>query len=129
MEFMMAIQAIFYHSPDSNPGNRQHGHFIQHPQQMPMYPVVPTLPSTPIYSRRNSCSQPAQPPKAFTAVLSNMTPMVSPQPIAHKRAILLEADVNEADGLHCPSTPSLSTSGSVISKPGSCEPATCWQRL
>ena len=50
---MMGPTPFFYYTPDMAVENRQHGHFSQHPgvqQQMQMYPVVPTLPSTPIYS-------------------------------------------------------------------------------
>jgi C2H2 transcription facotor len=135
----MAPASFYYYSPDPNPENRQHGHFTAHPgyqqhqlqlqhqhphphqlpQQMPLYPVVPTLPSTPIYSRpSSSCSQPPMHPKAYSAVL----PMVaSPQPITHKPTIVLETELREHSGLYYPSTPPLSTSGSTISSPGSCD--------
>lgn len=151
METMMASQtmapAFLYYTPEPNPQNRQQGHFIPHPHphhhqhqhqhQQPhpqpfphahamhrhqiVFPVVPTLPSTPMYSRPNSsCSQPQMPPKAFT-LPSNMTPLASPQPMAHKPTIMLDTDLNEADGLYYPSTPPLSSSGSAISSPGSCD--------
>ncbi len=83
-----------------------------------MYAVVPTLPSTPIYSRPNSsCSQPA--PRAFTS-LASMTPMVSSQPLGHPKPTI-NTEFCDTDGGYYPSTPPLSTSGSVISSPGSCE--------
>jgi len=126
----MAPASFFYYSPDPNPETRHHGHFIQqhpqHPQQMPVYPVVPTLPSTPIYSRPNSSSsQPApiqhQQHRHFAGMPSHMTPMASPQPMAHKPTIVLDTDLSETEGIYYPSTPPLSTSGSVISSPGSCD--------
>lgn len=127
MEPMMASQtmapAFFYYSPDPNPENRQHGHFTPHlHQQMQVFPVVPVLPSTPIYSRpSSSCSQPPMyQPKAMTSVPSQLTPRASPQPQPHHRpTIMLETEICDADGMHYPSTPPLSSSGSAISSPGS----------
>jgi len=125
---VMAPAAFFYYSPDPNPENRQHGHFTQHPsmQQMPIFPVVPVLPSTPICSRPgSSCSQPpVQMPNSFTSVPAQLTPRASPQPQAmhQKPVIVLETEqFCDADGVYNPSTPPLSSSGSVISSPGSCE--------
>lgn len=125
----MTIQALpasfFYYSPDPNSEKRQHGHFVQHPsaQQIQMLPVVPTLPSTPIYSRpSSSCArQPSQQPHAITSVPSNLTPRASPQPINHKPTTVLETDLCDMEGNHFPSTPPLSSAGSVISSPGSFE--------
>jgi C2H2 transcription facotor len=111
-------QAPFYY-----PQNRQHGHFTQQQamQHMQMYPVVPTLPSTPIYSRPNSsCAQPVAAPTLYSNVAAAMTPMASPQPINHKPTIMLETELAE-NGMYYPSTPPLSTSGSVISSPNSCD--------
>jgi len=122
--------AFLYYSPDPT---RQQGHFVPHPhsvphsalqqQQMSVFPVVPTLPSTPMYSRPGSAnSQPAVHPKAFSGFPSALTPVASPQPIAHKPTIVLDTDLSEGDGLYYPSTPPLSSSGSsVISSPGSCD--------
>jgi hypothetical protein len=131
METMMAPQSMapapfIYYSPDANPEDLQHGHFTSHPafQHMSMYPAVPTLPSTPIYSRPNSsCSrQQMSQSKAFNAGLAAaMTQGASPRPLTQKPAIMLETELCEADGLFYPSTPPLSTSGSVISSPGSCD--------
>ncbi|OAA68618.1 c2h2 transcription factor [Niveomyces insectorum RCEF 264] len=93
--------SFYFYNPDPNPDARHHGYFVPHPQQMPnMYAAapMPTLPSTPIYSRPTSSSsaqhqqyQPQhqhqhqvlmpQPPalKSFTGVPNNMlTPMPSP---------------------------------------------------
>jgi hypothetical protein len=69
--------------------------------QMGMYPMVPTLPSTPIYSRPNSSSC-SQPPTLMSNGPSVMTPAGSP-------------------GGYLPSTPPLSTSGSTIGSPKSFE--------
>jgi hypothetical protein len=145
MDTMMAQQpngaAFYFYSPDPNPEGRQHGRFIaqhhqhqhqhphqQHPalQQMPMLPIVAPLPSTPVYSRPgSSCSQPPLLPKGFTNGIpilpSTLTPMASPVPIALKPTIVLDTELSEAEGLYSPSTPPLSSSGSVISSPGSCD--------
>ena len=138
----MAAQAMapsfFYYSPDPNPENRQHGHFTSHPgaqqfhfqqqqqqhHQMSLLPVAPTLPSTPIYSRPGSSGLPPNMhPKQFAAILpSNLTPMASPQPLAHSRpTIMLETELKREHDAHYPTTPALSSSGSVISSPGSCD--------
>lgn len=133
METMMAPQstgpAFFFYSPDPNPESRQHGRFIPHPhpamQQMTMLPVVPPLPSTPVFSRPgSSCSQPPLLPKGFTSapvLPSTLTPVVSPMPIAPKPTIVLDMELNEAVGLCSPATPPLTSSGSAISSPGSCD--------
>ncbi|KAJ4295685.1 hypothetical protein N0V88_004387 [Collariella sp. IMI 366227] len=134
MEAMMTPQsagpAFFFYSPDPSPEGRQHGRFIpqQHPamQQMNMLPVVAPLPSTPVYSRPgSSCSQPQLLPKGcFTSLPmlpSTLTPLASPMPLAHKPTIVLDTEFSEVDGLYSPSTPPLSSSGSAISSPGSCD--------
>ncbi|EAQ90901.1 hypothetical protein CHGG_02836 [Chaetomium globosum CBS 148.51] len=133
--------AFYFYSPDMNPESRQHGRFIpqqhqlhqhhqhhqQHPamQQMSMLPVVAPLPSTPVYSRPgSSSSQPPLLPKGFGSVPilpSTLTPVASPMPIAPKPTIVLDTELCEAEGLYSPSTPPLSSSGSAISSPGSCD--------
>ncbi|KAK0633446.1 hypothetical protein B0T14DRAFT_68859 [Immersiella caudata] len=135
METMMAHQgmapAFLYYNPDPNPQNRQQGHFVPHPHPHPhpalqqhhhmtVFPVVPTLPSTPMYSRPNSSSSQIQMhPKMFPGMPSTLTPLASPQPIAHKPNMVLDTDISEVDSMYYPSTPPLSSSGSVISSPGS----------
>ncbi|KAJ3577160.1 hypothetical protein NPX13_g3407 [Xylaria arbuscula] len=117
----MGQASFFYYTPDPNPENRQHGHFSQHPgyQQMPqqMFPIVPTVPSTPIYSRPNSSSQ-AIPPKMFAAVPSNVTPQ---RPngfmMNHPGKLMLETDICDNDSFYYPATPPLSTSGSSMGSP------------
>ncbi|KAM0819582.1 hypothetical protein AB5N19_05398 [Seiridium cardinale] len=128
---VMASAPFFYYNPDPTSETRQHGHFSQQPamQQMPMYPVVPTLPSTPIYSRpSSSCSQPAMQPKMLSAIPSNLTPMASPQMACQRPTIMLqngagrlmlETDMYENDNGYYPATPALSTSGSNVGSPGS----------
>lgn len=124
--------AFFFYSPDPNPESRQHGRFLpqqhqQHPafQQMPMLPIVAPLPSTPVYSRpSSSCSQPPLLPKGFNSfpmLPSTLTPVASPVPIALKPTIVLDTELSEVEGLYSPSTPPLSTSGSAISSPASCD--------
>ncbi|KAF9879905.1 hypothetical protein CkaCkLH20_02716 [Colletotrichum karsti] len=128
---MMAAQAMgqapfLYYRPEHKPdASRHRGHFTQQPtmqQQMAMYPMVPTLPSTPIYSRpTSSCSQPMG-PTLYSNGPATMTPVASPQPMSNKPAIMLETEICDADGMYYPSTPPLSTSGSAISSPlNSCE--------
>lgn len=134
MESMMSnvAPATFYcYNPD--PAARQHGQFLPHHQQMPVFAVVPTLPSTPVYSRpSSSCSQTAQPQpyRSLTSVPTNlMTPMPSPpapaSAIVHshmmnKPTIMLETELHDADGSRYPSTPPLSTVSSTGS-PGGCD--------
>jgi hypothetical protein len=130
MDHMMAAQAMgqvpfYYYTPECKPeAPRHHGYFPTH-HQMPVYPAVPTLPSTPIYSRpASACSQQQQlagPTLYSNAPSAMVTPVASPAPmqLAHKPSIMVETDVRESE--YYPSTPPLSTSGSVISSPGSCE--------
>ncbi|KAL8370806.1 hypothetical protein RB595_000917 [Gaeumannomyces hyphopodioides] len=132
----MAPASFFYYSQEPRPDSRQqfHGHFAPHPSlqqhQMQMFPVVPTLPSTPIYSRPGSaCSQPSAHPmmhhqqmtKPVTSYPSVMTPMASPQPMARKPTAVLEPEIHDGEGMFYPSTPPLSISGSAISSPGGCD--------
>lgn len=145
MESIMATQAIaptafFYYTPDEN---RQHGHFTSHPgfqpshnqiqhlhhmhnyhqqqsRAMTVLPVVPVLPSTPIFSRPGSpSSQTRVCQKIFTGLPSSLTPLASPQPLAHKPAIMVDTEFSSDSDCFYPSTPPLSSSGSVSSSPGS----------
>lgn len=118
---MMTAQAIaqapcYFFNPESKQDGRQHGHYHAGMQQM-MYPTVPMLPSTPVYSRPNSaCSQPqAQSMSTHTQGVV-MTPMASPQTLSQKPAIMVETD-----DMYFPSTPPLSTSGSAVGSPNSCD--------
>lgn len=141
METMMSTQAMvpaaFYYNSDPNQENRQqHMHYASHPnmhhhqqQPMHMYPAVPTLASTPIYSRPGSAAsqqQMVQAPKAAAAgfayhgLPSTMTPMASPRPVGQKPTIILETALG-GDSEAYPCTPPLSSSSSVISSPGSCD--------
>ena len=123
----MAPAAFGYYGPEAGQDNRHHmhPHFTSHPgmqqQQMPMFPIVRTVPSTPIYSRpSSSCSQPVVSAEVYNASLAvAMTPVASPQPLAHKPSIMLETEFRDND--YFPSTPPLSSSSSssVISSPGS----------
>jgi hypothetical protein len=131
METMMAAQAIasapfLYYSPDPNAENRYHGHFTPHPgmhqQQVPMYPVVPTLPSTPVYSRPgSSCSQSMQQSRVMLngqvrSHAASVRPMAGQKP-----TIVLETEIREFDGCYYPATPPLSSSNSTIGSPNSCD--------
>lgn len=140
--------AFFYYNPDPNPENRHHGHFIPHTQshphgyphhpmqqQMQVFPPVPVLPSsplpsTPVFSRpSSSCSQPSMAPTnkpSFTSAPSQvLTPQASPVRVPqqlHRPTIVLDTEKFEpGDGMCYPQTPPLSTAGSVISSPGSCD--------
>ncbi|KAK4131859.1 hypothetical protein BT67DRAFT_137090 [Trichocladium antarcticum] len=134
METMMTPQsaapAFFFYSPDPNPESRQHGRFIPHHHPaihpMTMLPIVAPLPSTPAYSRPgSSSSQPPLLPKGFTnthhLLASTLAPMTSPMPITPRPMIVLDTELNDMDGMYSPSTPPLSSAGSVISSPGSCD--------
>ncbi|ROW01542.1 hypothetical protein VSDG_02116 [Cytospora chrysosperma] len=141
--------AFFYYNPDPNPENRHHGHFIPHPQPqahhpyaqhmqqpMQMFPQVPVLPSTPlpstpVFSRpSSSCSQPPMPHQqakhSFTSAPQQvLTPQASPvrmhQPL-HRPTIVLDMDkFDPADHMCYPQTPPLSSAGSVMGSPGSCD--------
>ncbi|KAI1312382.1 hypothetical protein F5Y03DRAFT_390729 [Xylaria venustula] len=122
MNAPMGQASFFYYTPDPNPENRQHGHFSQHPafqqMQQQMYPIVPTLPSTPIYSRPNSSSSQVMPAKVFAPVPSNVTPQ---RPngfvINHPGKLMLETDICDNDAFYYPATPPLSTSGSSMGSP------------
>lgn len=101
---------FYFYGPESK---KQHN--MQH---MAMYPMVPTLPSTPVYSRPNSAS--SHPPTLYSNGPAVMTPTASPQPISYnKPAIMLETELYEAS--YFPSTPPLSTSGSTIGSPNNCD--------
>lgn len=124
--------SFFFYSPDPNPEGRQHGCFIPQPhqaaayqQQMAMLPIVPTLPSTPVYSRPgSSSSQQPMMAKAFTSapiLPSTLTPVASPQPINYRPMIVLDTGLSDVDSFYSPATPPLSCSGSAISSPGSCD--------
>ncbi|RYP81978.1 hypothetical protein DL770_005739 [Monosporascus sp. CRB-9-2] len=123
----MGPTPFFYYTPDPNPENRQHGHFSQHPAfQQHVFPVVPTVPSTPIYSRPNSsCSQNAVPSKGFTSVPSTLTPGASPQMATRPTSIvlpahpklMLETELCDHDVFYYPATPPLSTPGSSVGSP------------
>ncbi|KAI0409636.1 hypothetical protein F4802DRAFT_604317 [Xylaria palmicola] len=122
MNGQMGQASFFYYTPDPNPENRQHGHFSQHPgyqQMQQMYPIVPTLPSTPIYSRPNSsCSQQAMAPKIFATVPSNVTPQRPNSFVGgHPGKLMVETDISDSDAFYYPATPPLSTSGSSMGSP------------
>lgn len=122
---------FFYYTPEQGSDNRQPGFFNHNsavPQQMQMYPAVPTLPSTPIYSRPNSSGSPLASTKVFHKQFpSTLTPSGSPQ-FSHKPGILVQGqpthlmvktESGESDGFYYPATPPLSTSGSSTGSPRS----------
>lgn len=143
--------AFFYYNPDQEsrhhfmPQQPHHAHphhaYAPHPmqqqqQQMQVFPPVPVLPSsplpsTPVFSRpSSSCSQPAmtsQPGKpSFTSAPAQvLTPQASPVRMhqqLHRPTIVLDTEKFDPDNGMCyPQTPALSTAGSVISSPGSCD--------
>ncbi|KAF3769029.1 hypothetical protein M406DRAFT_98857 [Cryphonectria parasitica EP155] len=124
MEPMMAQQqmapAFYYYSPDPHSENRSH---------VPVLPSSP-LPSTPVFSRpSSSCSQPSMnqtsKPSFTSAPQQVLTPQASPVRMhqqLHRPTIVLDTDKFEGvDGMCYPQTPALSTAGSVMSSPGSCD--------
>ncbi|KAH8840927.1 hypothetical protein MCOR27_008774 [Pyricularia oryzae] len=132
MESMMAAHPMYMMQYQYD--NRQHAHYAHLPSQQPMafYPAVPMVPSTPTYSRpASACSQPvmqSMKQMPMTSYPSAMTPMASPQPMARRSNIVLETEAcdwegkrHQAHGIYYPSTPPLSSSGSAISSPESCD--------
>ncbi|KAI1767545.1 hypothetical protein GGR53DRAFT_518331 [Hypoxylon sp. FL1150] len=131
MNSQMGPTPFFYYTPDPNPENRHHGHFSQkqpgfQQMQQQQFPVVPMLPSTPIYSRPNSsCSQQQMPTQVFNTVPSHATPVASPQATqrpgifvqSQPSKLMLETEFCENDGFYYPATPPLSTSGSSMGSP------------
>jgi hypothetical protein len=125
----MAPTAFYYYNAEQQYAeSRQHGHFSQQPmRQMAMYPSVPTLPSTPMYSRpSSSCSQP-MPMKPFNMTLPSNGPAASPKLMMHRPALAMHEQTTklmvetDMDGFYYPATPPLSTSTSVIGSPESCD--------
>ncbi|KJZ79047.1 hypothetical protein HIM_01820 [Hirsutella minnesotensis 3608] len=82
-----------------------------------MYPTVRSLPSTSMFSRPGSSC--AQPPTLLSNGPSAMTPTGSPQLAHHKPAIMLETEFGDCS--YFPATPPLSTSGSAMGSPKSCD--------
>ncbi|KAI1821735.1 hypothetical protein F4861DRAFT_532734 [Xylaria intraflava] len=122
MNVPMGHAPFFYYTSDPSVEPRQHGHFTQHPsfQQMPhhMYPIVPTVPSTPIYSRPNSsCSQQAVPAAMFTIPSNVPLQRTNSFVASHPGKLMLETDVCDGDSFYYPATPPLSTSGSSMGSP------------
>lgn len=140
--------AFYYYSPDPHAENRNHGHFIpqqqqhhayaQHhhvPQQIQVFPPVPVLPSsplpsTPVFSRpSSSCSQPPMnqscKPSFTSAPQQVLTPQASPVRMhqqLHRPTIVLDMEKFDGADASCyPQTPALSTAGSAMSSPGSCD--------
>jgi len=137
MASQMGAVPYYYYTQDARPDNRQPAHYshphaayqtMSHQQQHPhMFPIVPTLPSTPIYSRPSSSSSQhaVMHNKVFTSVPSMITPMGSPLGghrqnvcLSQSSKLMLETDLGEHDGVYYPVTPALSTSGSSLSSPG-----------
>lgn len=137
MASQMGAVPYYYYTQDARQDNRQPAHYshphaayqtMSHQQQHPhMFPIVPTLPSTPIYSRPSSSSSQhaVMHNKVFTSVPSMITPMGSPLGghrqnvcLSQSSKLMLETDLGEHDGVYYPVTPALSTSGSSLSSPG-----------
>ena len=118
---------FFYYTPDPNPENRQHGHFTQQPHGL-AYPPHTLRSQDPValYTQRPSSASSqthyAQMPQY--AHQGIMTPVQSPQPLYQKPTILVhphdEPYLFPLDTeCYAPSTPPLSSSGSVVSTPPS----------
>lgn len=136
MASQMGAVPYFYYTQDARQDNRQPTHYshphagyqtMPHQQQTQMFPIVPTLPSTPIYSRPSSSSSQhaVMHSKSFAPVPTMMTPMGSPHSthqqtvcLSQTSKLMLETDLSEHDGVYYPVTPALSTSGSSLSSPG-----------
>ena len=84
-------------------------------QKLGMYQAV--APASPAYSRPgSSCSQQ---PAMFGNGPAVLTPTGSPPPTSYKPAIMLETEFG--DNPYFPSTPPLSTTGSAVGSPKSCD--------
>lgn len=108
-------------------------HQMSQSHQFPSVPVLPSspLPSTPVFSRpSSSCSQPPMnnnsKPSFTSAPAQVLTPQASPvrmhQQLNRPTIVLDTAEKWDHEAHMCyPQTPALSTAGSVISSPGSCD--------
>lgn len=119
-----------HHAYAQHPMQQQQQQQMQH-MQFPPVPVLPSspLPSTPVFSRpSSSCSQPSmnhqqQGKPSFTSAPAQvLTPQASPVRMhqqLHRPTIVLDTEKYEADNGMCyPTTPALSTAGSVMDSPG-----------
>ncbi|KAK5990325.1 C2H2 finger domain transcription factor sebA [Cladobotryum mycophilum] len=119
MDAMMSLgQGPFYfYGQDSKINSRQAAIFAQQQQQIAAYSMVPSLPPTPMYSRPNSsCSQL---PTLYSNGPSVMTPTGTVPAGMRKPAIMLETEFG--DNPYFPATPPLSTSGSAVGSPKTCD--------
>ncbi|KAI9704103.1 MAG: hypothetical protein M1836_006964 [Candelina mexicana] len=135
---------FFYYNPEPHPEHRQHGHFSPHPrglpsnaqfhhlQQLQTQEAAMAMASNVVYSRpSSSSSQPPTDPRVMFSPSCTAPPVVSPMPMYQKPTIQIQqetphilsvnTDCSGHDMYSYPSTPPLSTSGSVGSSP----PLTC----
>ena len=127
---------FFYYNPDPSPDHRQHGHFTPHPngpttnthlqqfqQQNLNQETTMPFPNHYLYPRTPSSSpQTSLQAKASYSTQMVVTPLASPRPLYQKPTILiqpLDTECAGSDLCFYPSTPPLSSSGSVISSPPS----------
>ena len=131
---VMDQSPFYYYNPAPSQENKPHGHFTPQPYALAMnasqqgYP--PQTPSTypmPVYSRPPTSDCSGMP---FYTSQGIMTPQASPRAecqkptivVQHDSPMLMPLDTSCANMHYIPGTPTLSTSGSVISSPPSlCE--------
>ena len=136
----MGQSSFFYYNPEPNADHRQHGHFSPHPNaaqdSMPLHPYQQQhyYQDTAAYQGQQSTMYPFLPssgPPMFPQQKPAMT-MASPRPLQQKPAFLyqyeghhlsLDTGCNTPDVYVYPSTPPLSSSGSISSS--SSPPASC----
>lgn len=127
----MGQSAFYYYNPDPSSDSRQHGHFSQqHPHIQPQMYHIPSIPSTPIYSRpSSSCSQPPMPMHMYNQNFVASAPMFSPKPMYQKPTIVMNENMPrvmsqeqyDPEMFFGPCTPPLSSSGSAMSSPSSAQ--------
>lgn len=137
--------SFYYYNPEPDVQHGQHGYFSPHPngiQQHVPHPMMMAQPRQPNYphqhrsspDQQNVAAQYGARPmsgKAFLSPRSTLSPSLSPRQLHIKPSVLLHQGTSPAllpldtncvgpDFPGFPSTPPLSTSGSISSAPSSC---------
>ncbi|KAI9796043.1 MAG: hypothetical protein M1833_006551 [Piccolia ochrophora] len=135
----MGQAPFFYYNPDPKADHRQHGHFSPHPTGSSLNAQVQQIQQhlhrVDTGAHNRPCSSASQSSgsghSAFGPIQTSMATIATPRPTSQKPTILvqqdsprlrpIDTDCGGPDLFLFPSTPPLSTSGSVISTP----PTTC----
>lgn len=123
----LAAAPFYYYAPESKAAHFTHqqqpAHALYH------HPPMPSLPSTPVYSRPSSSCSPRSVAVAGAGA-SSLTPMVSPRPIYHRPMLLIqdpamrfkyEHEGPEGDWYAHPATPPLSATSTTMSSPSAAD--------